>query len=77
MPHRLLFLSFLLCCLQSAPVSAAPLPNVVILYADDMGYGDLGANFSFLSSVSSMLECPQNAYMSCVLRKPQPSINFA
>lgn len=29
------------CCLSS---HAAPKPNIVILYADDMGYGDLGAN---------------------------------
>ena len=32
-----------LCCL-AAVATAATLPNVVIIYADDMGFGDLGAN---------------------------------
>lgn len=33
----------LLALLASAATTAQPLPNVVVLYADDMGWGDLGA----------------------------------
>lgn len=42
---RALILLFAVCCaLGAGQVHAAKLPNVVILYADDMGYGDLAAN---------------------------------
>lgn len=40
---KISFLSLIACCLPlHAEVSAKP--NIVILYADDMGFGDLGAN---------------------------------
>ena len=36
----------LICAAGLAGAAWAAAPNVVILYADDMGFGDLGANNS-------------------------------
>ena len=36
-------------------VSAAENPNVIVLYSDDMGYGDMGCNQG--SPVDSMTPC--------------------
>ena len=39
MKHRLLLLALL--CVLSGQSSAAPPPNIVFLFADDFGWGDL------------------------------------
>jgi len=47
MKHTFLALfvaTLLLAPLAGLKAAGAPKPNIVILYADDMGYGDLGAN---------------------------------
>lgn len=44
MKHRLITILYAFCVVCCLSAHAAPKPNIVILYADDMGYGDLGAN---------------------------------
>ena len=41
MNDHLVWLLLLVCCTKSVPPSNHQLPNIVIIYADDMGYGDL------------------------------------
>ena len=38
--HRSLSLAFLLCCLVGSACAASP--NIIIFFADDLGYGDVG-----------------------------------
>ena len=38
--HRSLSLAFLLCCLVGSARAASP--NIIIFFADDLGYGDVG-----------------------------------
>lgn len=43
-PPRVLRLLFILACATLLSTASAAPPNIVILYADDMGFGDLAAN---------------------------------
>jgi arylsulfatase A len=53
---KTLFCIFLLCLFGSPAITAENRENVVILYYDDMGYGDFGANFKNPKSLTPNLD---------------------